>query len=276
MQDELLVPYNVNNVLITATDIQTLFKKFDIIVNVNDIHIYRTALTHKSYAETDYTNYNKAKLLEVKPQNVIDLQSENYERLEFYGDSVIKHFITKYLIKRYNEDQGFLTKLRTKVENRKSLAIFARKLGIDKYILISKQDEDAGNRDSDKFLEDTFEAFIGALSLDLNDTICEEFLLKLFESEIDWSGLLYIDTNFKDKLQKFFHQNGLQHPTYEDIATTIVDNKRLFTVGINFSDGFKITTQETSKKKAEQKASMLALIHFNQLNKDQIVSEFET
>lgn len=274
--EELLVPYNINNILITENDIKDMFNKYDIVVNVNNITLYRTALTHKSYAETEYTNYNKGKLLEIKPNNVVDLQQRCYEELEFYGDSVIKHFVTKYIIIRYDKDQGFLTKLRTKVENRKSLANFARKLGIGKFMLISKQDDDAGNRNSDKFLEDMFEAFIGALSLDNGDLICEQFLFKLLETEIDWSELLYIDTNFKDKLQRFFHQSGFHHPIYKDIGSEIIDNKRVFTVAVMFDDETSIAAQETSKKKAEQKASMLALIRFNQLNKDQIVSEFET
>jgi dsRNA-specific ribonuclease len=90
------------------------------------------------------------------------------------------------------------------------------------------------------------------------------------------SEILYVDTNFKDKLQRFFHQNGWQHPLFEDISTEIINNKRTFTVAVKDSADNEISrAQETSKKKAEQKASMLALLKYGQLYPDQIVNVFD-
>ncbi len=280
MSEEIINPYNINNVLITASDIKALFKKYDLDINVNNINIYRLALTHKSYIMSEYTNYNYAILKSIKEQmgpNIVDLQPESSERIEFFGDSVVKCIVAKYLFRRYfTEAEGFLTKTKTKIENRKSLANFARKLGLDNYILMSKQDEDAGNRDSDKFLEDAFEAFMGALLFDQGYEFCEKYINKLLETEIDYAEILYIDTNFKDRLQRFFHQNGWQHPVYEDISTSIVSNKKMFTVAVKDANHNEITrAQETSKKKAEQKASMLALLKYGQLYPDQIVEEFD-
>ena len=60
-----------------------------------------------------------------------------------------------------------MTRLKTKIENRSSLAKFAKILGIDEYMIISRQVEDNNGRDSDKLLEDCFESFVGALFLDL-------------------------------------------------------------------------------------------------------------
>jgi ribonuclease-3 len=280
MTEEIIIPYNINNVLITEDDIKTLFKKYDLDINVKNIEIYRTALTHKSYIISEYTNYNNTIIQNIKDsmnESVVDLMIESSERIEFFGDTVVKCVVAKYLYKRYyNESEGFLTKTKTKIENRKTLASFARKLGIDNYIIISKQNEEAGNRDSDKFLEDAFEAFIGALLFDQGFNFCESYINKLLETEIDYAEILYIDTNFKDKLQRFFHQNGWKHPSFDDINTEIINNKKIFTVAVNDSNGNEIIrAQETSKQKAQQKASMLALLKFGQLYSDQIVEEFD-
>jgi ribonuclease-3 len=255
-----------------------LFAKYELDIDVKNIDLYRTALTHKSYIISEYTNYNAAILKSIKDSmhpDVVELMPESSERMEFYGDTVIKCIVAGYLYERYNEDEGFLTKTKTKIENRKSLANFARKLGLDNYLIISKQNEDAGNRDSDKFLEDAFEAFMGALKYDQGFDFCERYMRKLLETEIDYAEILYIDTNFKDKLQRFFHQNGWKHPDFEDISTDIINNKKMFTVAVKDADGNEIAQgQESSKKKAEQKACMLALLKYGQLYPDQIVSEF--
>ena len=280
MNQEIISPYNQYNQLITKEDIKELFKKYDIDINVSNINIYHTALTHKSYIVSEYTSYNCQILKSIKDSmdsNVVDLMPESSERIEFFGDSVIKCIVAKYLYTRYyKEDEGFLTKTKTKIKNRKSLANFARKLGIDKYIIISKQNEEANNRDSDKFLEDAFEAFMGALLFDQGFEFCEKYLVKLLETEIDYSEILYIDTNFKDRLQRFFHQNGWQHPVFEDISTEIINSKKTFTVSVVDSSNNEICrASELSKKKAEQKASMLALLKYGQLYSDQIVEEFD-
>jgi ribonuclease-3 len=283
MSEELIVPYNINNILITEKDIKMLFAKYDMNIDVKNINIYRQALTHKSYVVSEYTNYNYYALKQIKDSmdpSIVDLMPESSERIEFFGDTVVKCVVAKYLYERYyKEDEGFLTKTKTKIENRKSLANFARKLGIDDYLIISKQNEEADNRNSDKFLEDAFEGFIGALLFDQGFEFCEKYLTKLLENEndcyVDYSEILYIDTNFKDKLQRFFHQNGWQHPLFEDISDEIINGKKIFTVAV-FNDKNEITrAQESSKKKAEQKASMLALLKYGQLYPDQIVEDFD-
>lgn len=279
MTDEPVIPYNINNILITNDDIKMLFKKYDISIDVKDIKPYIIALTHKSYVVSEYTYYNQKLLKSFRDNNsdILELQQESSERLEFFGDSVVKSIVAKYLYNRYyKEDEGFLTKTKTKIENKKTLAFFARQLGIDNYIIMSKQNEEASNRDSDKFLEDAFEAFIGALEIDQGFEFCEKYITKLLETEIDYAEILYIDTNFKDKLQRFFHQNSWPHPTFEDIATNIINNKKMFTVAVKDANNNEITRgQETSKKKAEQKASMLALLKYGQLYSDQIVEDFD-
>ena len=92
----------------------------------------------------------------------------------------------------------------------------------------------------------------------------------------NYGYILTFDTNFKDKLQRFYHQNGWQHPVFEEVACETINNKKIFTIMVKDQNGNEIIrAQELSKKKAEQKVSMLALLKYGQLYSDQIVEEFD-
>ena len=114
MSEELIVPYNINNILITENDIKKLFAKYNLEINVKDINLYREALTHKSYVVSEYTNYNYNALKQIKDSmnpSVVDLMPKSSERIEYYGDTLVKCIVAKYLFERYyEEDEGFLTK----------------------------------------------------------------------------------------------------------------------------------------------------------------------
>lgn len=261
---------NINNILITEEDIQRLFKKYDIDININDINLYIKAFTHKSYITDGNNSVNN---------NAVQLMKESNENLEWYGDKVVKKIIGKYLRKRYyDQSEGFLTKLITKIENRKTLAKFARILELDTYIIISKYNEELNNRNSDKFLEDVFEAFFGALDEDQGEEICIKLINYLLENTIDYPGLLYIDTNFKDTIQRFYHQNGWGHLKEKlvDISSRTINNKIYYTVALlDFNNQEIDKAEEVTKKKAEQKVCMKGLLHFGLINEDQIVDEFD-
>ena len=138
-------------------------------------------------------------------------------------------------------------------------------------MLISKQIEDNNGRHADKLLEDTFESFMGALYLDQGFSICKILLNILLETEIDYAEILYKDTNFKDRLLRFYHSNKWSHPVYILIKEEIISNKKMYTMGVKDYKGDIIAkATDTSKKRAEQKACAYALIKFNQISEDQL------
>ena len=140
-----------------------------------------------------------------------------------------------------DNDEGFLTCLKTRLEDTKSLAKYARRLNLGYYLLISKQLEDNNGRDSEKLLEDSFESFIGALNLDQGYEMCRKLLRQFLESEIDYAEILSEDNNYMRRLQNFYHENKLSHPIKESINVA------------------------QAKKKAKQEASRLALIMYGQM-----------
>jgi dsRNA-specific ribonuclease len=278
------IPFNENNILIKNEDVERLFKKFNIEFKVKDIELYRKALTHKSYIKREYYGLYKDILDEafkLYPKGTLPLQDASNERFEFLGDTVIKLICADYLFDRFNEDgddEGFLSRLKMKIENREALCVFAKILGIDKYMIISNQVETLQGRDSDKLLEDAFESFMGALYKDQRFEVCYIFMRMLLESIPDYSELIYKDTNFKNQIMIFYHKNKWNAPKYIEVEQFIdkKTTKKMFKEGIlDFTGKILCTGTATTKKEAQQIAAMNALIKFNLLNDDQIVYKFD-
>ncbi len=272
-QEKVSVPYNPKNKLVTDEDIKRILSKYDIVIEVGNLDHYQKALTHISYTKKDiWTDDLIVKVRSDFPKETVELQEVCNERLEFLGDSVIKVIISNYLFNRYYyKDEGFMTKLKTNLEDKKSLSRLAKVIGLDEFILVSAQVEGTTGRTSEKILEDAFESFLGALFLDQGFLVCQKFITNILETEIDYSEILYKDTNYKDQLLRFYHQNKWKHPVYHEISHEGPPHNRIFTMGVTDSDGNVIGIgTDRSKKKAEQRSAKKALIHFGLLNDDQI------
>ena len=117
------------------------------------------------------------------------------------GDSVLGLVVINYLFNKFpNKAEGFLTRTKIKIVRREGCALFARKLNLGKYILSG--DKIKLDKNSDRILEDTFEAFLGALFKDLGFKFAEAFIVRLIEKYIDFNTIL-IDTNYKDILSLY-------------------------------------------------------------------------
>lgn len=268
LSSEEVIPYNPNNVLISKEDIYRMFQKFHLEVRVNELHHYQKALTNKSYIRSEYN------LLSVeKPSDCLDLQEESNERLEFLGDTIIKCVVSEYLFRRYYlEDEGFLTRIKTKIEDKDSLARYAKRLGISDFMILSKPMEENHGRNSHKLLEDCFEAFMGALYLDLGFNICKQFMNIILETEVDYADILYKDTNYKDQLLRFYHKNKWSHPVYVELKAEGPIHKRVFTMGVkDFNGEIICQSSDMNKRKAEQKCAMHALFKYNQISSEQMI-----
>jgi len=260
-------PYNKNNFLVKSTDVINIMVSLDINnFKINDIKFYQTAFIHESY--TNNINYSEFKNI----NDSLSLQDNSYETMEFLGDSLLGSIVCNYLYKRYaslhNENEGFMTKLKNKIVNGESLAYLANLLNFNKYLVISNHLEvNCNGRNNKNILEDTLEAFICAIYLDTQDyNLLEHFIITLIEKYVDFSDLIVNDTNYKDKLLRYIHQNYLVNPTYK---TFKLDNDNFKSEIYRYSEDGDIyisTGEDISKKKAEQLASKNALIQYGVLN----------
>ncbi len=277
------IPYNNNNKLIKVQDIINILKKLDVVVDkINDITSLQQAFVHKSYIQKNNIPekiLTKAKKELGNPERLLELQPKSYERLEYLGDRIIKLCITKYLFLRYpNDDEGFMTKLQTKIEDKRNLAAMSKHLGLDKYFIISRQIEMKYGRNLEKIHEDVFEAFMGALYLSNGFEPCLLFIINLLETLIDYAQKLYCDNNYKDALLRYYHKQDFTYPKYEVIYYEGPPHDRIYLIGVLKNDTTKNDSIEdkfvgfgigNSKKIAEQRSAKMALISFNLLNDDQ-------
>ena len=278
-KDPVIIPYNNKNKLIRDVDLKNILSRYDVKLDVVDIDLYRQALTHKSYIKKEFYSKNYRELEKAKKNmnGVLDLQDESNERLEFLGDTVIKLIVAEYLYDRYpKEAEGFMTRLKTNIEDKRSLARFSKIIQLDEFVIISAQNENSNTgRTNEKILEDAFESFIGALFKDAGFLVCKKLLRNILENHVDYAEALYNDDNYKDQLQRYYHTIKWGHPLFKLISEkNLENNQKLFKIGLLDNNGhIIITASDHSKKKAEQKASKKALFKFGLLSEDQIGDE---
>jgi ribonuclease-3 len=246
---------NEKNILISEEQILKILNKYGINnFKITNYKYFIQAFVHKSYCN-------------------IELFDECYERLEFLGDKIVKLTIATYLFYRYPElDEGFLSRLQFKLEDKNTLAYISKELQLNKYFIISKYIELNNGRNLNKINEDIFESFIAALYLNSNYNVCLYFITNILETMIDYSDKLYCDNNYKDYLLRIFHQKKLnKYPIYKVLKIEEYINKKIYLIGIENIDNSTYLSYGLgpSKKEAEQKAAKMALIILGYLNKEQ-------
>lgn len=286
-EDEIIhIPYNLNNVLINESDIIQILNQLNVRVDkINHIEYFRQAFTHKSYCKKDiYPQHilDAAKLELPESAGLLDLFDKSYERLEYFGDRVLKVIVSMYLFHRYpKQDEGFMTRLQTKIEDKKNLAIMSKEIGLGKYFIISRQIEMMNGRNLEKIHEDVFESFVGALFLSNGFEPCMFLITNLLETMIDYSEKLYCDNNYKDQLLRIHHQNKWKFPQYVTIHFEGPPHKRKYIMGVEKQDSKPDDPIEnkcisygigSSKKEGEQNAAKMALIIMGVLKQDQYSS----
>ena len=283
--DSVNLPYNNKNVLLNDENLRELFDTNGLKgLKYKNINLYRVAFVHKSYCTMKHIDFNKSNIN--CPSDCLPLQDVSYERLEFLGDSLLGMIVANYLYSRFpDQNEGFLSKIRTKLVNGKMLGYLSDKIGFPKFAIISKQVEDSNGRNNYKIMEDIFEAFIGALYLDYQSEddevilpkniqlsqmtgvgyyVVESWLIYIIENYIDFSELIRVKNNYKDMLTSHM-QNYLQDiPQFKELSVSTRDNYKIFNYCVKDRNGTIISTSTgKSKKEAENNAALEALKYYN-------------
>ena len=255
---------NEKNKLITEEIIINILQKYGFKYKPKNITNFQRAMIHKSYLHinscTDKLLKNLKNVSKIEKEVLaIPLQDFSYERLQFLGDSVIHLIIAMYLFTRYpNEDEGFMTKLRTKLENGDTLSILSKKLELNEYMIIARNIEQLGGRYNNvTILEDIFESFIGALYLEAGFELCKTFIINIIEKEIDITDMIYIENNYKDMLMQHFHTLKWKDPIYHHHQTIEEGTIKKFIILVKRKETDEVLGKGcgTSKKQAEKNAA---------------------
>ncbi|HLF50760.1 ribonuclease III [Flavobacterium sp.] len=208
------------------------------------ISYYKKAFTHRSLSKID-----------IKGNPV------NYERLEFLGDAMVSSVIAAHLFNKAPAgDEGYLTKMRSKIVSREHLNELGRDLNLIKFIESKVPVQHFG----ENIHGNLFEALVGAVFLDRGYPYCEKFIqkrviipyvdiAKLEGKVISYKSLLI---EWCQKEKKTFH-----YDVYEDNEIT---GERLFGVKLSIDGKVIAKARATSKKKAEEKASQRAYFAFQE------------
>ena len=261
--------YNYNNIPLTIEDLKTILKVGDITQLPDSISMFQNSFVHKSYIirrKNFIAKETKTPIdIMVCPSGCLDLFETSNERLEFLGDSIVGCIIVSYLYQRFPDgDEGFLTKLKSKLVNTNALATFSNYLGLSKNLIISNDVENKSNgRNSTRILEDLFESFIGAMYLSYGENgynVCNKFILKILQQTIDFESLILKNDNYKDILANYYKKYKYK-PKYHPLAKSSTERK--YHIGVSDSTGNIVGKGiDFKKKNAEQIAAKNALISF--------------
>lgn len=215
-----------------------------------NLHLYKTALTHRSVREG---------------------ADENNERLEYLGDAVLSALIADYLFKRYPyKEEGFLTEMRSKMVNRQQLNEIAVRMGLKKITLYNKMD---GSLKVSQIFGNTLEALVGAIYLDHGYKKASKWVLEsIILPHMFMDDLEILEINHKNKLYGWANKNG-KVLEFETLNEKLENGRRLFTVaavvdGKNIAEG-----KAFNKKDASQIAAAVAVGKLGIVNSDSIASE---
>jgi len=187
--------------------------------------------------------------------------SNNNERLEFLGDSVLGFVIAEYLYEKFPEaNEGVLSRMRSSLVNQSFLAELARSVDLGDFLILGSGELKTGGYRRDSILCDAIEALVGALLNDQGYEVCKAWILQLFADRIDSLTVENWQKDPKTRLQELMQSKGLQLPEYTLILTSGLSHEQSFCV--------ECTTElldeprkgvGPSRKKAEQQAAQLVL-----------------
>ncbi len=212
----------------------------------SDLHLYKLAFHHKS------SNVDKPNVF------------QNNERLEFLGDAVLGTIVAEYLFHKYpNGDEGFLTKMRSKIVKRNSLNKIGDKMGLD--IILAEYNN---TRLSRSMLGNAVEALVGAIYIELGYDKTKKFVIsKILRKYLDIHELESYDDNYKSQLLEWSQKNG-KNVVYKVIAKYKFDKRDRFKVAVLVDNQKIATADDYNKKSAEQTASERALINIGILQEE--------
>jgi ribonuclease-3 len=195
------------------------------------------------------------------PQRSGNASSSN-ERLEFLGDSVLNLIVGQNLYSRYPDAlEGELTKMRSRLVNRKALAAYAKALRLSDYILMSPSAAQSVGKGYDTIIADTFEAIVAAIYLDRGFDAARHFVEQQVLHAIAQGAVATADENYKSKLLEYAQSQGLGVPRYMIVKEEGPDHDRTFTVDVLLRNERRGTGTGKNKKDAEQEAASEALEH---------------
>jgi len=226
---------------VALVDLATLQQTLD--VSFKEPSLLEQALVHSSYV-----NENPG------------LAPFSNERLEFLGDAVLGLVAAAKLYRDFPHlSEGEMTKLRSVLVRRDTLARMARAIRLGDHLYLGKGEEASRGRDKPANLAGAFEAVVAAIFLDRGSSVARRFILRLLDTELQNAASQHTGTDYKSELQELIQAREQEIPTYHVVEAVGPDHDKRFTVEVRLGDTLLGKGSGKSKKAAETEAARLTL-----------------
>ena len=184
------------------------------------------------------------------------------ERLEFLGDAILGFIVAEKLYRDFPDiSEGEMTRRRSVLVCRETLAAVAREIRLGDYLYLGKGEAKGGGRQKLTNLTCALEAVIGAVFQDRGIKVTREVVWRLLKTEEAKTGRPGSAVDFKSKLQEIIQSKYQAAPVYRLVNTAGPDHARTFTVEVIAAGGVLGSGSGKSKKLAEAAAARAALEH---------------
>lgn len=220
---------------------------------------------NKYYNEKNFSNIEEKYGLEFRDKDLLVKafvhpslfaeKNDNYQRLEFLGDSILQMVVSDYMYKtRPDQREGQMSKERAILVSEFSLAYLIKHEGLDNYLLLGKSILKDNVELSNSYVSDVYESFVAAIYLEHGYKAAEKFIFNTLIKNINVLMDQDVAKDYKTKLQEELQVNGTINIKYE---TKRIENQfeaHVFLENVEIGHGFGKT-----KKAAEQQAAKEAL-----------------
>lgn len=208
-------------------------------IKINNADFFRRALTHPSYTKEKDLPY-----------------TENYERLEFLGDAVLKLSASDILYKKYPDyPEGDLSKIRSIIVSDSTLSKIAHEIGFCELIILAHHEAKQGLANIESVCACAFEAVLGAYYLDGKFELVVPFLQKVLTPYIEEVDKNFEKFNAKAILQEYTQGLTKEIPVYTLIGESGPAHNKTFEIEVSYQDKVIAKGTGKSKKEAEQHAA---------------------
>lgn len=211
-------------------------------IKIDNPDFFKRALTHPSYTKEKDIPY-----------------TENYERMEFLGDAVLKLITSQILYEKYPDyTEGDLSKIRSIVVSDSTLSKIAHDIGLCDLIIMARHEAKQGLANIESVCACAFEAVLGAYYLDNKLQFLIPFLKKVLTPYIEEVDKNFEKYNAKAILQEYTQSLTKETPVYNLVNETGPDHSKTFEVEVSYQGKVIANGSGKSKKDAEQHAAYKA------------------
>jgi ribonuclease-3 len=212
-------------------------------ISFKDISLLEKSLVHRSYL-----NENQG------------IGSDSNERLEYLGDAVLGFIVAEKLYRDFPYyDEGQMTRLRSVLVRRETLARISRSINLGEYLFLGRGEDTSGGRNKSANLACALEAVIAAVYLDQGIIKTRKMILRLLEDEWQKAIKRPAAIDYKSRLQELLQSREQKIPSYYITGTSGPDHIKTFSVEVRLGDQVLGSGSGKSKKEAEAEAAREAL-----------------